>query len=468
MQSLELRRHCERRLKALDRERASWLLHWRELAEWILPRRGVHLDPVRRADRGRKLNGAVLDSTAALAHRTLSAGLMAGLSSPARPWFRLGLGSPRLSAHPEVRTWLDEVQARMLRVFARSNLYNALASTYEELALFGTSAVLVMDDLRDVVRAWPLTAGEYWLGVSARHTVNTLYRTLTFTGFQLVERFGRDSVSPPVRERYDRGEWDFEVEVVHAIEPNERVGEGGREIVTRILGDNLPVRSVWFERARAPGGDDAALLQVGGFEEFPALCPRWHLTGNDVYGRSPGMDALPDARQLQTMQLRFAQALAKAVHPPMVATPAMRGQAASQAAGAITYVPETNGQGFRPAYDVRPPLDQMSAAIRDRQQAVRAAFHADLFLMATQLEDVRSATEVAERREEKLVMLGPVLERLHDDLLEPLIGRVFQIMARGGHLPPPPFPELDGQRLAPEYISPMSSLQLAAERSSAV
>ena len=92
---------------------------------------------------------------------------------------------------------------------------------------------------------------------------------------------------------------------------------------------------------------------------------------------------------------------------------------------------------------------------------MRAAFYADLFLMATDLKDVRSATEIAERRAEKLVMLGPVLERLHDDLLEPLIGRVFQIMARAGAIPPPPFAEFDGLRLQPEYVSPMAALQAA-------
>ena len=137
----------------------------------------------------------------------------------------------------------------------------------------------------------------------------------------------------------------------------------------------------------------------------------------------------------------------------------MRGSTASGLPAAITYVADTQGAGFKPAYQINPPLDQMSAAIDRRQQAVRAAFYADLFLMATQLQDVRSATEIAERRDEKLVMLGPVLERLHDELLEPLIGRTFQIMARAGEIPPPPSPMLDGLRLQPEYVSPMAGMQ---------
>ena len=453
MQHPDLRRHCERRLNALDRERTTWFAHWRELSDFIMPRRGSFLGrPSRSSERGGKRNPKVLDATAMLAARTLASGLMAGLTSPARPWFTLGLGSPALSSVPEVRAWLDDVAARMMRTIARSNLYNALAIAYEELAVFGTAAVLVVEDPRDVVRAYPLSAGEYWLAASDRLTVNTLYRSLAMTSYQLVERFGRDAVSSVVRERYDRGEWDHEVEVVHCIEPNPEAAPADGFARPRW---RMSYRSVWYEKAGA--GD--ALLDVSGFEEFPALCPRWHLSGNDVYGRSPGMDALADSKSLQLMQLRFAETLDKMVNPPMVASPQLRGLPAASTPAAITYVADTEGVGFKPAYQIKPPLAEFSAAIRDRQQAVQRAFHADLFLMATELKDVRSATEIAERRAEKLVMLGPVLERLHDDLLEPLVGRVFQIMGRAGHIPPPPFAELDGLRLQPEYVSPMTSLQ---------
>jgi hypothetical protein len=458
MHSSELRRHCERRLGALDRERTTWFAHWRELSTYILPRRGAFLGAAHRPDRGGKRNAKLLDSTAMLAARTLASGLMAGLTSPARPWFRLGLGSPALSAVPEVRAWLDDVAARMFRVFARSNLYNALAVAYEELAVFGTAALVVTEDAKEIVRAYPLSAGEYWLAASERGSVNTLYRTLGMTTFQLVERFGRDSVSVGVRERYDRGQWDHEVEVVQAIEPNEEVRELGEAGGFGRSNRHMPFRSVWYEKS---GAHNDIVLDVGGFEEFPALCPRWHLAGSDVYGRSPGMDALPDAKSLQRMQLRFAETLDKMVSPPMVASPALQGAAVATRPSAITYVADPSGVGFKPAYQINPPLAEFGAAIAARQQAVRAAFYADLFLMATELQDVRSATEIAERRAEKLVMLGPVLERLHDDLLEPLIGRVFQLMARAGQIPPPPFAELDGLRLQPEYVSPMQALQAA-------
>lgn len=444
----DLRRHCERRLGALDRERQSWFQHWRELSDFILPRRGQFLSLPGQSDRGRKVNGKILDSTGTLAARTLASGLMSGVTSPARPWFRLTVAAPELAQAPGVRPWLDQVQDAMLRVFARSNLYNALATIYEELGVFGTGALMVLEDEQDVVRAWPLTVGEYWLASSERQVVNTLYREFPLSVFQLVERFGRGAVSAHVREQYDAGAWDREVAVVHAIEPNE-----GRDLA-RADNRNMAFRSVYYEKA----GDGDRLLSVSGFEEFPAMCPRWHLVGNDVWGRSPGMDALPDVKGLQTMQKRFGLALEKMVNPPMVAPPSLRNEPASSLSGAVTYVADPTGVGFRPAYQINPPINHLASAIADRQRSVQAAFYADLFLMMSQLDDVRSATEIVERREEKLVMLGPVLERLHDELLDPLIKRVFALMERAGAVPPPP-PALRHQEVDVEYVSSLAQAQ---------
>ena len=444
----DLRRHCERRMGALDRERQSWFQHWRELSDHILPRRGQFLSTPGQSDRGRKVNGKMLDSTGTLAARTLASGLMSGVTSPARPWFRLTVGDPALAQAEGVRAWLDRVQEAMLRVFARSNLYNALATVYEELGVFGSAALLVLEDDEEIVRAWPLTVGEYWLASSDRLVVNTLYREFPLTVFQLVERFGRDAVSPLVREQYDAGTWDREVTVVHAVEPNE-----GRDL-ERADNRNMAFRSVYYEKS----GADEGLLAVSGFETFPAMCPRWHLVGNDVWGRSPGMDALPDVKGLQILQKRFGQALEKMVNPPMVAPPNLRNDMASSVAGAVTYVADPTGVGFRPAYQINPPLNHLASAIADRQRSIQAAFYADLFLMMSQLDDVRSATEIVERREEKMVMLGPVLERLHDELLDPLIKRVFGLMERAGAVPPPP-PALNGRAMDIEYVSSLAQAQ---------
>ena len=69
-----------------------------------------------------------------------------------------------------------------------------------------------------------------------------------------------------------------------------------------------------------------------------------------------------------------------------------------------------------------------------------------------------TAREVEERHEEKLVQLGPVLERTNDELLDPLIDRVFALMQAAGAIPEPP-EEIGGQDLKVEYISILSQAQ---------
>jgi hypothetical protein len=92
---------------------------------------------------------------------------------------------------------------------------------------------------------------------------------------------------------------------------------------------------------------------------------------------------------------------------------------------------------------------------------VRGSFYADLFLMLANTPNTRmTATEVAERHEEKLLMLGPVLERLHNELLSPLVDITFTRMVAAGALPPAP-QELQGMDLNVEFVSMLAQAQRA-------
>ena len=469
-----LRQYFVDRLGALDRERAGWLGTWRELAGQFAPRRGRFPGTPGDSHRGSRGDENILDNTPLLAARIMASGMMAGISSPARPWFRLrvadmGLADPGTASDPAARAWLDEVQKRLLHVFARSNLYNCLHTLYGELGIFGTAALWVDEDEEDVVRGYVLTAGEYWLASSRRLAVDTLYRTLTWTARQIVDSFGRAAVSPAIASAYDQGRFDAEFEIVHALEPNPLatvggLAPGGAEGTGSWHGNvpaHFPYRSVWFERT-AQG--ERALLRISGYEEFPCMAPRWEVTGADTWGSGPGWIALGDALQLQAQQRLKARVLELQANPPMVAPPSLKNEPASLLPGGVTYVADPAGQYFRPAVDIRVDLGALSADIAQVQARVRSAFYADLFLMMAE-SDRREVTarEIDERHEEKMLMLGPVLERLHDELLDPLVARVFNIMARQGLLPEPP-PSLlamqtRGRRLQLEFISLLAQAQ---------
>jgi hypothetical protein len=183
------------------------------------------------------------------------------------------------------------------------------------------------------------------------------------------------------------------------------------------------------------------------------MCPRWDVVGTDTYGSGPGWVALGDAQQLQLQERRKLEATDKQVKPPMVGPPSLRNEPASLLPGGVTYVADPSGQSFRAAIDVRLDLGALSADLQEVQSRIEDAFCANLWLMMTE-SDRREITarEIDERREEKMLMLGPVLERLHDELLEPLVTRVFNIMSRNGLIPPPPR-GLDAGALQVEFIS---------------
>ncbi|SMF64640.1 Bacteriophage head to tail connecting protein [Tistlia consotensis] len=457
-----LRQHVESRLEALRQERSSWMPHWSELSEHLLPRRGRFLggEGGARPNQGGKRNGRIVNGTATIALRTLQSGLSAGVTSPARPWFKLATPDPELAEWQPVKLWLERVETLMQAVFDRSNLYPVLQAQYEELGCFGTAVLAVFEDRDDVIRVRGFTAGEYMIAQDHKGRVETFYREYAMTVAQLVEQFGLEAVSGTVRGLWDRGGYDQWVEVVHAIEPN-------RPLDGVALEADKPWRSLYFEKGQTGGGAAGKALAERGFEEFPLMAPRWHLMSGDIYGRSPAMDALGDVKQLQNEERRKAEAIEKLVRPPMIAPTSLQKRAASILPGSITYVDVQQGQaGFRPAYQFDPQIQPLMLDIEKLESRINRAFYADLFLMMVESDRRQiTATEVAERHEEKLLALGPVLERLHKDLLRPLIDRSFAILARAELLPPAP-PELQGGELEVAFVSLLAQAQKAVDSGS--
>lgn len=443
------------RWSALKTERSGWMDHWREISDYLLPRSGRFVSSDR--NKGDKRFNNIYDSTGTQALRVLGAGMMSGATSPARPWFRLTTSDPQLDESAAVKQWLAEVQRLMLMVFTKSNTYRALHSLYEELGAFGTGASIVLPDFDDVIRHYPLTIGEYAVATDYRGQVATLYREFDKTVGELVGEFGRDAVSQTVRNLYDRGNLDAWVTIIHAIEPRSDRDPSKRDA------KNMAWRSCYFE----PGAQQGQYLRESGFKTFPAVVPRWSVSGGDIYGNSPGMEALGDIKQLQHEQLRKAQGIDYKTRPPLQAPTSMKNREIDSLPGGVSFVDAANPNGgIRTAFEVNLDLSHLLMDIQDVRERIRGSFYADLFLMlANSPRTNMTATEVAERHEEKLLMLGPVLERLHNELLDPLIEMTFERMLAAGIVPPAP-PELQGSELNIEFVSMLAQAQRAVATNS--
>ena len=433
----------------LKSERASWYAHWQELTSYILPRNGRYF--VQDRNRGYRRHNNIYDNSGTRALRTLGAGMMSGATSPARQWFRLATPDPELNSFTPVKLWLDDVTKRMQRVFQKSNTYRTLHQMYEELGCFGTSAAIMLPDFQDVIHHYPLTCGEYCISTDSKGRVCTLYREFDMTVSQMVKEFGLENCSVSVQNMYRTGSLDQWVPVIHAIEPRADRDIGKRD------SKNMPFGSWYFE----VGGEDGQFLRESGFMQFPALVPRWSVVGGDIYGNSPGMESLGDIKQLQHEQLRKAQAIDYQTKPPLQVPASMKNRDVETLPGGISYYDGAANNGIKTAFEVNLNLQYLLNDIVDCRERVRGAFYADLFLMLANMPNTRmTATEVAERHEEKLIMLGPVLERLHNELLSPLVDMTFTRMLTAGMIPPAP-QELQGMDLNIEFVSMLAQAQRA-------
>jgi len=469
---LDLRSRYELLRSQMDNERSSFMSHWKDLGDWILPRRTRFF--VQDANKGDRRNHRIIDNTATVAADVLASGLMSGVTSPARRWFKLTTPDPDLAESSAVKDWLHIVTERMSMVFDHSNLYQVLPEVYGDMGTFGTGAMLVEEDFDEVVRFYSLPIGSYYMGNDHRGKVGLFLRIFEMTVRQIVTRFGMDAggeidwtnISERVKSLWENHLEETWVEVVQVIEPNSEYNPRKK------LSKYKKYRSVYYERGVIPSATglnyttavDDKLLSDKGYDFFPVLCPRWKVTGEDVYGTMcPGMSSLGDVRQLQLGERRSSQAIDKMVSPPMQGPPSLKNQAVSILPGGMTYVDTPQGSpGFKPTFETNPRTAELEAKQAQIRKRIDKSYYVDLFLMLAndEREQPPTATEISERKEEKLLALGPVLTRLNQDMLNPLIDLTFYFMQRQGWIPQPP-DELAGMPLRVEYTSILAAAQKA-------
>ena len=447
----ELNEKYMRRLGTLKLERESYFAHWKKITDTLLPRSGRYFLEDRNAGERRNLD--IYDSTATRALNILAAGMMAGMSSPARKWFNLALTDQALMEYQPVKEWLDQAASVLRDIFARSNVYRVLHGIYEEMGAFGTACAYIFRDHQDLVRLYPQTIGEFYIGQSNRYEVDTVYREFQMQISPLVQEFGRKNVSKAAQALYDKGNMDEWITVVHAVQPRKE------RDMNKADGVNMPWESIFIE----PGQENNLTLRESGFKQFPALTPRWIVRGGDIYGSDcPGMTALGDVLQLQDDQLKKAKGIDYMSDPPLQVPTALRGSEDVLPGGISYYDPAAPTGGIRSSFEVNLNLQHLLEDILDVRGRINSAFFVDMFQMISSQQRVQpeTAREVQEKHEEKLLILGPVLERNQNELLDPLIDNAFMIALEEGHFPPPP-QEMQGQEISIEYVSMLAQAQKA-------
>lgn len=455
------REQFEYRKKQMDADRGVFLEEWKEISDYIQLRRGRYLvKSVRERGRSKK----VLNEKGTFASRICGAGMLAGVSSPSMPWLKLKTNDKDLNEFAAVKRWLDIAERYLYEVFASSNYYHVKQASYRDMADFGQGPVLIDEDYEDAINCYCSPPGEYFLAVNHKGVVDTMYRDMRKTTLNVLNDFYRTGNIPrEIREAYDRGDYDRPWHIVGVDEPNFRQIKGAPGAL------GAPWVKVYY-CLDVSDNDGNALLDVKPVHENPISAPRWDVQPGDVYGDGPGSLILPTVKSLQVLEKRKGQMIDKMASPPTQAPGEMNKAKAviSHMPGAVSYYPGTSASGsggarpIQPLYEIQgPQLQAVLMEMNTLEGRIDTGYFVDLFL-ATLQSDRRQITarEIEEKHDEKLMALGPVLERTHYEGLNNDVKRAFGVLQRHRVLPPPP-EEMSDVGLEVEYTSLLAVAQKA-------
>ena len=451
MQSQEfknLARELKSNLSRLMEQRSTWESHWQECADFMQPRKA---EITNERARGDKRNLQIFDATAIHALELLASSLQGMLTSSANRWFSLRYKEDQLNDIDEAKEWLEDVTDKMYTAFARSNFQQEIFEAYHDLITFGTACMMIEGDEDQILRFSTRHIKELYIQENDKGFIDTVYRRFQIPVHAAVEKFGLENLSLETGKLFKKEPFE-KIELVHVARPRTIYNEN------KLDKKNMPFQSIYFEFG------SGHIIDIGGFKELPYVVPRYLKASTEIYGRSPAMNALPDVKVLNKMVETAMKAAAKQVDPPLLVPDDSMLSPIRMSAGFLNYYRSGSRDRIEPLNIGQATTVTLNQE-NQRREAIQKTFHIDQLMISSQRS--MTATEVIQRNEEKMRILGPALSRLQSELLQPMILRVFNIMLRNKLFQVAP-DVLANQEIDIEYVSPMALAQRSQELQSLV
>tara|TARA_R110000851_G_scaffold110583_1_gene233403 strand:+ start:1685 stop:3310 length:1626 start_codon:yes stop_codon:yes gene_type:complete len=452
MASDDLARLLNERFGSLAAQRVTWESHWQEIADYVVPRKA---DITKTRSPGDKRSELIFDGTAIHAAELMSASLHGMLTNPSTKWFSLRFGDIILDGNDEAREWLESVEDVMYQEFASSNFQEQIHELYHDLITFGTGIMFVEGDEEQTPSSLRFSTrhiGECYVSENEYGRVDTVFRKFKIPIRAAISRFGADTISEKLVKQGERDPYSL-IDLVHAVYPRDSFD------VTRVDAVNKPFASVYYD------ADQKTVLSESGFDEFPYLAPRYLKASYEIgYGRSPAMTALADIKMLNKMSEVTIRAAQKQVDPPLLVPDDGFILPIRTVPGGLNFYRSGTRDRIEPLnIGANNPLGLNME--EQRRKAIQSAFYVDQLILGQGPQ--MTATEVVQRTEEKMRLLGPVLGRLQAELLQPLITRVYNILERKQFFRVAP-EFIQNNDISIEYVSPLAKAQRMGDVQSAM
>lgn len=429
----------KKKVSRLKSDRGTWESHWQEISDYFHPRMNtVTTDKTP----GAKRTFHLLDNTGIHANELLAGALQGLLTNPDAMWFELTTGNLALDAKDSVRKWLQGTTRDIHNVLNNSNFQTEIHELYLDLPSFGTACMLIEDDDEFIVRFSTKFIRGYFLAENNRGVVDQIFREWKWSAAQIVQEFGIENVGEKCAKMYKEGKEDL-VCAQHGVYPCTLVDATKQN-------NEYPYISQYI----LP--DFNHEVKVGKFRELPYVTPRWAKASGEVYGRSPAMTALPEIKVLNKMNETMLSGAQKAVDPPVQLPDDGIMLPIVTKPGGINYYRAGTDAVIKPIFaDTR--IDWGFELLKDRRQRIKDAYYVDQLKLDMD-QKYMTATEVLQRTEESMRLLGPMLGRMQSEFLRPLIERVYAFMVARKMIQPAPA-ELQEKRLDVRYSSLIAKSQ---------
>ncbi len=363
------------------------------------------------------------DSTALMAAYRMTSGIFTYLMPVGAKWFEFVAQLHNLNQNPEMQEWLSTATALVHKEIWRSNFQREMFITIRSMIVFGTGVISV-EKVGDEIVFKSHHIGFMFFDNNSRGEIDTVYRQIFYTARQAAQEFGEENLSSSVKKALLAGNHEEKSEYVHCVAPNADFDS------SKFSSTSKRVKSVYINI------EDKTIIKRGGFDELPYFVARFSLAPQEIMGRGPAIEYLPEIKMLNRMKRTFIEASEKAVNPPlMVEDDGVIGQPVTSANGMI-YV--RAGAQFPQALDTGTNVALNAEVIRDQQQVVKDGFFNSLFRTFEGLRNISSATESIMRKEDDLSLVSPAITSLQKEIFNLIIIRVLNLSIKAKRIPEPP------------------------------
>ena len=405
------------RYKKAKAKKTKWLDIWQYVGKYIHTRKQNFTEFT---DEGTFLNEDVFDSTAPKANRKMSAALMGLLWQSGGESIRIH-PADGIEKSTETKEYFSTISNRIAKALddPRAGLTLALEEYMNDQGCFGTSGVGCFEGEESLLRFQAWGVDEISIEEGENGFVRTIFREFTIPVSRAVEEYGLENLSDAVKDLHKEADMSEMVKFLHIITPNKEK-------------EGKPYKSLHFEYV------PKSKVKDDGFFEMPVAVARFYKKRNEIYGRSPGMEALPDILEINATKEARISAIEKSLDPPLgVYDDSVLGnEEIDTSAGGINVFATSGRMANRnpifPLFTVE-TIREADKSIEDLIRSINEHFNIDVLLDFNN-ETRMTLGETQIRQRIRSEALGSLISRQQNELYTPTVERSVNVLYRQGEL----------------------------------